>query len=154
MILEHLLPYINKTSIVRDVARKNPGTVLPVLRSCYTELKTCTISLNTFVKRSISNHHNLCFIAPLGNSSIVPQSFSSNFHHLFCLLAIFGRNPEHIRHKNCKEMILHQRAHGKWSNSSEQRREWIQRFKRIQESKKQLKMVVNESDVDRHELER
>lgn len=51
-------------------------------------------------------------------------------------------------------MILHQRAHGKWSNSSEQRREWIQKFKRIQESKKQLKMVVNESDVDRHELER
>lgn len=141
VILEHLLPNINKTSIVRDVARKNPGTVLPVLRSCYTELKNCTISLNTFVKRSISNHHNLCFIAPLGNSSIVPQSFSSHFHHLISLLAIFGRNPEHIRHKNCKEMIL---AHGKSPNSSEQRREWIKKFKRIQKSQKQLKMVVND----------
>lgn len=27
-------------------------------------------------------------------------------------------------------MILHQRAHGKWPNSSEQRREWI---KKVQE---------------------
>lgn len=139
---------------MRDVARKNPGTALPVLKPCYMELKNCTISLNTFVKRSISNHHNLCFIAPLGNFSIVPQSFSSHFHHLISLLAIFGRNPEHIRHKNCKEMILHQRAHGKWPNSSEQRREWIKKFKRIQKSPKQLKMVVNELDVNRHELER
>lgn len=108
VIVEHLLPYINKTSIVRDVAWKNPGSYHSswdlVTWNC------CTISLNTFVKRSISNHHNLCFIAPLGNSSIVPQSFRSHFHHLFSLLAIFGRNPERIRHKNCKEMILHQRC--------------------------------------------